>query len=172
MGDDVAALRVARAAFRSGRTAFSWTRVLVAEDEGRVVGEMARFPGSDWRRLRIPTGLVMLAAAGPVGAVRLIHRGRREDRSMETVPREGLFVLSLAVAPERRGHGIGADLLRAARREARALGLRLVVLDVAARNERAVAFYRREGFRVASEHRIPATGSRPGETTYRMAFDL
>lgn len=55
-------------------------------------------------------------------------------------------LLGLWVAPEARGRGVGALLLRAAEEHARATGARRVALWVNAENAHALALYRREGF--------------------------
>jgi ribosomal-protein-alanine N-acetyltransferase len=55
-------------------------------------------------------------------------------------------VLTLAVAPAVRRRGIAAGLLRGAKAEAAGRGAVYLFLEVSARNEAALALYRREGF--------------------------
>jgi ribosomal protein S18 acetylase RimI-like enzyme len=163
--DRAKALRVARAAFLAADSALGYERALVAEDDRAVVAFMARFPGSQWSRLRVSTGLAMVRASLPFGAVTLLRRGRAQDRGMAPIASTSLYVMSLAVAPERRSRGIGARLLRRALEEARLLDLRSVALDVARENVRAIEFYRREGF-VPVDPAIP--GCRGGRAGLRM----
>jgi ribosomal protein S18 acetylase RimI-like enzyme len=172
VGDSAAALRMARAAFRSPRSAFSHRRCLVAEEGGMVVGQIVRLPGSEWRRLRVGTGLVMLRAAGVGSGVRLLWRGPVEERLMPPVRRDTLYVASLSVRPENRGKGIGGQLLRRAIDEAPGLGLRAVALDVAARNEGAIRFYRRHGFGLVEERRTPPRRGLPAGGSIRMERSL
>jgi ribosomal protein S18 acetylase RimI-like enzyme len=153
--DRARVFRVARAAFLAAGSAMGCDRALVAEDDGGVVGFMARFPGSQWPRLRVSTGLAMVRASLPFDTLALLRRGRAQDRGMAPVASTSLYVMSLAVAPERRSRGIGARLLHRALDEARLLGLRSVALDVARDNVRAIEFYRREEF-------VPVDPSIPG----------
>jgi ribosomal protein S18 acetylase RimI-like enzyme len=57
-----------------------------------------------------------------------------------------LGVMGLAVAPEARRRGVGAALLIAAERHARAQGARKLFLRVLGSNESALRLYRRLGF--------------------------
>jgi ribosomal protein S18 acetylase RimI-like enzyme len=159
---------VARRTFAARGTGFGWERSLVADGGGSVVAMVARFPDTDWPRLRIRTGAVMLAAAGPRYAIPLLRRGRIEERAMAPIGPGRMYVMSLAVDPARRGEGIGAKLLARVCEEARADGLRAVALDVSSDNERAIRFYRREGFTTVSEARVPATRSMPVFGMVRM----
>ena len=54
---------------------------------------------------------------------------------------------SLVVSPDRRGEGIGTELLREVYRQVRAQGVEEMVIGVLATNERAMGLYAREGFR-------------------------
>ena len=63
------------------------------------------------------------------------------------VPAERLAVVSrFFVSPQARGRGVGGALMRHAEEHAAAHGLHLV-LDVAAHNRAAIAFYERRGWR-------------------------
>ena len=163
---------MARAAFRSPRSAFAHRRCLVAEQDGGILGQIVRLPGSEWRRLRAGTGLVMLRAAGVGAGLRLLWRGPVEERLMPPVRGDTLYVASLSVRPENRGKGIGGQLLQCAIDEASGLGLRAVALDVAARNEGAIRFYRRHGFGVVEERRTPPRRGLPAGGSVRMELSL
>jgi [ribosomal protein S18]-alanine N-acetyltransferase len=58
-------------------------------------------------------------------------------------------ILSIGVAPEGRGKGLGAALLEAAALRCAKLGARTLFLEVAADNRPAQALYARAGFRQA-----------------------
>jgi ribosomal protein S18 acetylase RimI-like enzyme len=162
------ALRVSRASFVAGGTSFGHERSLIAEIDERAVGLLARFPGNEWPRLRVRTGLVMLRAAGLRHGASLIRRGRMEDRLMPQIPSDVLFVMSLAVLPKHRGQGIGARLLAHASREASDRRLRAVALDVAPENEAAIRFYVREGFGEVARSEVPASARLPAIGFVRM----
>lgn len=85
-----------------------------------------------------------------------------EDRVVGFVtfePEKGSFekrvavgvVQNIYVVPERRGEGIGGELLARAERQLRADGAEVVTLEAMADNERARAFYRHHGYR---PHRV------------------
>jgi ribosomal protein S18 acetylase RimI-like enzyme len=71
------------------------------------------------------------------------------------------YLRLLLVAEGRQSQGVGADLLAAAERSARARGCRHMVLLVTSSNRRARAFYAREGYRYIG--RLPDF-ARPGLT--------
>jgi ribosomal protein S18 acetylase RimI-like enzyme len=70
---------------------------------------------------------------------------------------------TLVVADGQRGHGLGAQLLADVRAELARRGVTETTLHVVASNERAIDFYRREGFRpylvLMSDAMPPAGGS-------------
>ncbi|MDP9343667.1 MAG: GNAT family N-acetyltransferase [Actinomycetota bacterium] len=165
-GSRDAALGAAAAAFRSPRTILSHRFGLVAGDPGSVIGLLLAVPGELWPRLRVTTGLVMLRAA-PHRGWRLLRRGRVLDRIQPAVPRDSLYVSSLAVGSGHRGRGVGGELMAAAVEVARWRKFGSVTLDVGIENEGARRFYERAGFveverRLMSERErrlLPAAGS-------------
>jgi len=160
------ALRVARSAFLAEGSALGFRRTVIAEVEGRVTGIMIRFPGQEWPRLRVRTGLAMLRGAGFRYGLTLVRRGRVEERGMVPIPIDCVYLMSLAVSPAQRSHGIGAEFLGRARWEARSRGFRSVALDVGSTNHGAVRFYQREGFTVVG--RTPGRGAGPQPVALRM----
>jgi ribosomal protein S18 acetylase RimI-like enzyme len=69
----------------------------------------------------------------------------------------------LVVAPERRGEGIGEELLERSRELLREMGAATLMLDVLAGNDAALRFYRRHGIEPARiEFFAPLRG--PGES--------
>ena len=165
-GSRDAALRAAARAFRSSRTILSHRFALVAEDDERVVGLLVAVPGELWPRLRVSTGLVLLRAA-PHRGWWLVRRGRVLDRIQPPVPRDSLYVSSLAVAPGHRNKGVGGELVREAVELAQWRKFASVTLDVGVENAGARRFYERTGFteverRLTSERDrrlIPTPGS-------------
>jgi ribosomal protein S18 acetylase RimI-like enzyme len=168
LGDRTAARRVARVTFRSRRSLFSARRTFVADEGGRVVGLMVVVGPDDWARGRIPTGFAMLRGAGPRRAWRVVWRGPLEERLVPPIPSDASHVVALSVVPDRRGSGIGSELLRHAVRVASAWGHRRVTLDVGARNVGAIRLYQRQGFLTVSEQHRPAMRGWPAATSFRM----
>ncbi len=148
------ARRVARAAFEGPSTMLSHRRALVAQDGGAVVGLVVRFPGSQWAALRRRTATAMLRAAGVRNGPVLVWRGSILDRLIPGMPPGAMYVPALSVAPNHRGRGAGSAMLGRVIEEAVGLGLRVVALDVGARNSGAIRLYSRLGFEVASKRRI------------------
>ncbi|WP_410767134.1 GNAT family N-acetyltransferase [Haloferax sp. DFSO60] len=70
-------------------------------------------------------------------------------------------VHNLFVLPERRGSGIGSELLSAAEKQLWANGVESISLDVLAANEDAHRFYRRHGY---DAHRIELEKSTRNDT--------
>src|SRR5436309_15545230 len=56
-------------------------------------------------------------------------------------------VLSVAVAPKARRHGIGTRMMQAAEAVCRERGLSTIRLEVSTKNLGAIEFYRRPGYR-------------------------
>jgi ribosomal protein S18 acetylase RimI-like enzyme len=171
--DLVAARRLARAAFRAAGTGFGFDRTLVAEADGSVIGQVIRFPGSEWNRAtQVRTGIVLLGAAGWRFGRRVVREGIRHARASLPIAWDSLYVISLAVVPEHRGKGIGSALLRRVVEEALDARLRSVSLDVAARNERAIRLYESEGFVTIGEERAPSRHGSPNIDSVRMELAL
>jgi ribosomal protein S18 acetylase RimI-like enzyme len=101
-------------------------------------------------------------------AWRVVWRGPLEERLVPLIPDDASHVVALAVMPDRRGSGIGSQLLRHAVRVASAKGHRRVTLDVGARNVGALRLYQRHGFLTVSEHQRPAMRGWAAATSFRM----
>ena len=56
-------------------------------------------------------------------------------------------IITIAVSPERRGYGIGRQLVAAAEQEAAAQGAELIFLEVAEDNDAAIALYKGAAYR-------------------------
>jgi ribosomal protein S18 acetylase RimI-like enzyme len=168
LGDRAAARPVARAAFRSRRSVLGFDRAMVADEGGRVVGLMVAVPGGEWARRRVPTGMAMLRGAGPRHAWRVFRRGRLEEMLVPPVPLDALHVVALSVAPDRRGNGIGSQLLNDAARQAEEGRFARVTLDVGGRSVGAIRLYERRGFVPVSSHERPARRGLPAASSVRM----
>ncbi|MBM3490097.1 MAG: GNAT family N-acetyltransferase [Alphaproteobacteria bacterium] len=70
------------------------------------------------------------------------------------LPQDAYYLQNLVVVAGSRGQGLGTRLLRQVETGARQAGCRELHLDVAA-DSRALAFYRRHGYAVRAEIRVP-----------------
>jgi len=103
------------------------------------------------------------------------HEPRADLGMVRGAPRDGDpeagYLISLWVAPEARGRGVGAALVHAVVAWATAQGLRRLFLDVGARNQAAQALYQRLGFAVSGvTGTLPAPRERVCEV--EMVLDL
>lgn len=103
-------------------------------------GDEADRPGEWWRRF-IEEGAWFVARNGerPVGIAAAIGRADRDDIEWQ--------LISMWVAEEARGHGIGTRLVEAVKSWARSTGAEALHLDVTDGNESARRLYERCGFR-------------------------
>lgn len=94
------------------------------------------------------TGLREAIGSTRSGTVLLAGQGSHPDGYALVGTQWGVSYLHrIAVDPERRGHGVGSDLLRAALGWARGTLSTVMVLNVRPGNEGARRLYEREGFR-------------------------
>jgi ribosomal protein S18 acetylase RimI-like enzyme len=84
---------------------------------------------------------------------------------------EGTELNAIHLLPEALGTGLGAELMDAAVEEARARGRRTLHLFVLEGNERAQAFYRRTGWRLAGDAGLhDIGGAEVGHVRYELAL--
>ena len=136
--------------------------IALAEGQRRhgstLLAEPNRTAVREWVARSVVTGEILVARDagdegddGPIGFVgfSLDREGYERDRVRGTVS-------NLFVVPERRGEGVGADLLDAAERALAAAGAEAVALEALADNDRARAFYADRGY---DRHRVELTKS-------------
>lgn len=118
------------------------------------------------RWLAEPEAFLLLAEDGPRLVGYAVVRLREADESWDTSGRFGVLE-SLAVAPKRRGAGLGRRLMDAVFAELRGLGVAVLEIGVVSANAPARRFYESLGFRPWLTHylgRLPAgrtTGAGP-----------
>lgn len=126
---------------------YSFENVLFATREDRIVGMALGFTAEERRGfppnpLKSAKGYPRLRA-GVIGFV-----ASPMFRILEILADGDFYVLSLAVDPEQRGHGIGSALIEATEERARASGSTRCAIDVAAKNKGAQRLYTRHSFEV------------------------
>lgn len=155
----------------SRATAAQWRTVrdvrlrALAEDPyafGSTVGSEQAFDDDLWRA-RAAAGRTMLARSGDqvVGIVSFYVEVAQPDERQ---------LVSMWVAPEARGTGVGALLVQAARQAAAAEGAQALTLFVADGNDRARRFYERLGFRATGERQALPSDPCVGEERYAVAL--
>jgi ribosomal protein S18 acetylase RimI-like enzyme len=121
-----------------------------------LLAEANRGAVREWVARSAVTGELLVARAvdgKPVGFVGYALDREGYDRDCVRGTVSNLFVI-----PDRRGEGIGADLLDAAERALAAAGADRVALEALADNERARAFYTDRGYDL---HRVELTKPLP-----------
>jgi len=111
-------------------------------------------------------------AAGYVAEVLLDEQGALLGYFVAMCGVDEMHLLNITVAPAAQGQGHGRQLLDALRQQARGLHLATLWLEVRQSNERAMALYRRLGYREKGVRRgyYPAAGRR--EDAVVMSLDL
>jgi ribosomal protein S18 acetylase RimI-like enzyme len=161
------------AEFRTGTGLCGHRAVSAAEEDGVVVGVACVFDAAEHHRLLRGTLQNIVTVYGLRRSWSVLARAQHVAPVI-TRPGPGeLCLCNLAVAPGKRGRGIGTALLEHGIAVARARGHRRLVLDVAETNPRAAALYARLGLRPEQSARCrdPRAAARvPGST--RMALTL
>ena len=92
---------------------------------------------------------------GITAAGRLWRLDANRDSTAESLPSRRWYLMTLGVAPEHQGHGLGSALLQPVLRTADAAGLPCYLQTA---TERDVAFYRKHGFDITGESPLGAGG--------------
>lgn len=159
--------------FRSGMGLCGFRAVLVAEQEGCILGVACFFDGTEHGRLQHGSLQNILSTYGPWRCWSVLVRAQQAAPVISRPGPKECCLRNFAVVTERRGQGIGTALLQHGIAEAKARGLGRLILDVAETNPRARALYARLGFTAEKNARCcnPRAAARiPGST--RMVLDL
>lgn len=131
--------------FQDTETLFSFPHILTLWQGEALLG-MALGWGSDDRRAK---GLRTAFRLFPYALPRFMHCVPKLFYA--GLPPSSYYLSNLAVFPPYQGKGFGKMLLQAVEEEALRLGDASVVLDVEKENSRALAFYRKNGYRTVRE---------------------
>jgi len=143
------AISVLRRMFPLPRHTSSYTYAFVAQEQGDIVGSFSGFDGKSWRvsaRASWMYGPIWFAVTPPWQIPRMIAALGDFNKVMPLISNEEYYIEHLAVLPEKRGQGIGKQLIEFAENQARAKGLKRVTLSVEVENEGARRLYERLGF--------------------------
>jgi ribosomal protein S18 acetylase RimI-like enzyme len=105
---------------------------------------------SAWYRAQLEAGdaFLLVARAGAAAVGYAFVHVRPGDDDTWPVGAQMAELVSLAVAPDRRGGGVGTALLDAVDAELERRGIADLEVGVMAGNDRAIAFYERRGLRL------------------------
>ena len=165
-----------RESWTSPGTLFSAEVTHFAVDGGQLLGMEIGFPAPEFPQRR--------AACGAC-SVTLVERGDTTQEHIEgftervaqaawlnpVTRRRRYYIQAIAVKPEHRGKGVGAELIKDAMRRGREDGCKYLELDVLSDNP-AVQFYESFGLELYAETRAPAPGAFGVPPEYRMGRQL
>lgn len=152
--------------------AFSPANILLAREGADIIGVLVGYPVPEFERhWAISRDRESAELPGDFAAA-LDERFAWLGRCFTHPWAEHYFVLDIAVDPRHRGRAIGRMLMDQAEADARTAGCTAVALDTKAEND-AMHFYRRLGFEVVAETRVPYLERQHGLTlTYHQVKPL
>jgi len=136
---------------------FSYTHTFFVELDGKKAGMLL---GYDWKTKteeNLRTGVLLFRYLG-INMILKIRDFLNLNRKVGKIPEKAYYVSNIAVYPQFRGKGLGKILMETAEGEAQHSGSQSVILDVETKNEGAVSFYKKLGFRVMEEFTVPISG--------------
>lgn len=149
-GPESNAIRALRELFPIPNHLYSYTHTFVAEQDGRVVDLFLGFDKNAWEGAQQAMGREVrfrwFKIIRPWHLPRMILAIIDLARTFEPLSGEDYLIQMLAVLPEVRRQGVATRLMEYAADQARAKGLRRLVLDVFVENEGARRFYESVGF--------------------------
>jgi len=137
------------ARFRLFSGGVNWNRVFLARLDGRIVGFLA----FQWER-KGPYASALSDFSREFGKVSGFFRWGLYSLLEWRTWWRGFYVYGLKTIPKARRRGVASALLKAAECYANNLGAKAVELEVHDANERALAFYRAQGYHVGGVWRL------------------
>lgn len=125
-------------------TELEHTKVLMSATDGPI-GIMAAYPAEEMSGRQRAGMFHLLSALDRDDVDRLISASAAHAKSVSLIPADSYYLARLAVNDRHRGTGAASILLGCLRDAAAG---RKLSLHVHAKNARAIAFYRREGFEI------------------------
>ena len=147
---------------RDPRALFSYRNARIALREGVPTGAVVVYPAPFQNRGGLPYLARLFPLLGPLGWARALAKQVLISFALAPKAASDFYLAHIAVEPDRRSSGVGRVLMATAEAMARSRGAARLVLDVELDNERAFAFYRREGFIEATRGRVPFWADRLG----------
>ncbi len=159
--------------FLAGGGFCGYRHLTVAVEDHRVVGTACFFDRRIYDRLSCAAVWNIFRFYGVSKALPVLKRMARLG-SIMTRPEKGeLYLSNLGVHRDRRGCGIGSDMIETKRREAQAAGYGKLSLDVADNNPLAAKLYRRLGFKAVGQKLIAgAVAGCPGYFKMERALQV
>ena len=163
LGSQDLALTILAALWQQSAGAYSAVNIQVVHDSVGLAALFSAYPAAFENSLAQHSEVALKAVH--TDALAMLQRESQLAYLFPRIPDDAWYLRTLAVAAERRGAGLGAQLLRHVEQQARDQGYSLLLTDVDSGNPRAVRFYQRAGFEILVEtkvtrllaHRLPAS---------------
>lgn len=163
LGSQDLALTILAALWQRSAGAYSAVNIQVVHDSVGFAALFSAYPAAFENSLTQHSEAVLKAVHAD--ALAMLQRENQLAYLFPRIPDDAWYLRTLAVAAERRGAGLGAQLLCHVEQQARDQGYSLLLTDVDSGNPRAVRFYQRAGFEILVEtkvtrllaHRLPAS---------------
>ena len=136
--------------FKQETTLFGFPHCLVLRQRGQILGMALRWKKEVRKTQSRATALYLFPYVLPH---LLLSLPLLQDMLRMGIPEEAYYVSNIAIFPPHQGKGLGGFLLDFLEEEAKRCGVKKVILDVEKENERALQFYRKQGYTVFRESR-------------------
>lgn len=148
----------------------SHAHVNVWREEGRLAVLVSHYPASDDARLAESDAQAQSLLRGDLA--QLQHREAMLAWLFPHLPDDVWYLRTFAVSPDRRGQGLGAQVLAEIEAAARAHGAVAVHADVDSANPSALRFYQSHGFEIVTSTRVPMLEQFRLPASFRLAKKL
>lgn len=139
------AVAVLKSLFCCRRNLFSFEHSCFVEISGRSAGMVLSYDWRTERQQRIRTGLLLIKNM-KIEVLTKLPLILKVNSVSGRVGIGDYYISNIAVYPEYREMGLGEALMSQVEKQARAMSLRKIVLDVEADNQKAVGFYSKCGY--------------------------
>jgi len=134
-----------------------YTKLAVLDDT--LAGVVVYYPAAERQAVDKRAGQGLMKAMGLFGFLRKFPLYNKMGKMLGgEIEDDGLYIHTLAVNSDLRGRGIGSEIIRALSRENETM-----YAYVNAANDRAIRFYKRNGFEEASYGEMRHKGQKYGE---------
>ncbi len=166
--NEVEAINNIESLIKAGDNLFGSENVHVVSDcDHGVLGILVSFRGKDvgfWKELKAHAKILDFP-----DLLRYLFKGTLIDELLTAkVGQEDYYLSNVVVDPDFRGQGIGTYILKNSLKLAEEVGCPRVILNVTLKNEKALKFYERFGFKVTGKNTVEWIFKDQG--TFNMEF--
>lgn len=132
---------------------FSYTNhTCVIDGEGDVVGSGAAFSEKEANGFTIKAIQYIFGFYGLWQGIKVIKRGLAVEQIIAPPKGQTEVLVHLGIRPDRQGRGFGSKMIQYFIENAQSKNMATASLDVSVENEKAMALYKRVGFKVTKKN--------------------